>query len=129
MKQKNLGEYYNLYLKSDILLFTDVFEYFRKMGLNIYHLHPVKFLLAPGLAWQTSLKKTEVKSEFLTDINILLMVEKDIIGAIYHAIHQYAKANNKHMRDYYKNKESSYLAYWDVNNLYGWAMLSKYPLK
>ena len=93
-----------MYLKSDTLLFTDVFEYFRKMGLNIYHLHPVKFHLAPGLAWQTSLKKAEVKLEFLTDSDILLMVEKSIIGAIYHAIHQYAKANDKHMTDYVKIK-------------------------
>ena len=56
---------------------------------------------------------------------MLLMVEKGIRGGICHAIHQYAKANNKYMKDYDKNKELSYLKYWDVNNLYDLAMLKK----
>ena len=54
---KKLGEYHDLYLKSDTLLLPDVFENFRKMCLKIYHLDPVKFLSVPGLAWQTALKK------------------------------------------------------------------------
>ena len=59
---------------------------------------------------------------------MLLMVQKGISGGICHAIHQYAQANNKYMRDYDKNKESSYLKYWDVNNLYNWAMFQKLPV-
>ena len=59
---------------------------------------------------------------------MLLMVEKIIRGRICHAIHRHAKANNKYMKDYDKNKESSYLKYWDVNNFYGWAMLQKFPV-
>ena len=42
---------------------------------------------------------------------MLLMVEKRIRGGICHAIHRYAKANNKYMKDYDKNKESPYLNY------------------
>ena len=99
---KNLGEYRDLYLKSNTLLLTDVFENFRKMCLKIYHLDPVKFLPARGLAWQAALKKTEVKLELLTDIDMLLMVEKGIRGGICHAIHRYVKANNKCMKDYDK---------------------------
>ena len=60
---------------------------------------------------------------------MLLMVQKGIIGGICNTIYQYAKANNKYMKDYDKNKESSYLRYWDVNNLYGWAMSEKLPIK
>ena len=77
-----------LYLKSDTLLLDDVFETFRKMYLNIYHLDPVKFLSAPGLAWQAALKNAKVKLELLTDIDMILMVEKGIRGGIYQAIHQ-----------------------------------------
>ena len=81
---KNLGEYHDLYLKSDTLLLADVFENFSKMCLNIYQLDPAKFLSAPGLAWQAALKKTAVKLELLTDIDMLLMVEKGIRGGTYH---------------------------------------------
>ena len=59
---------------------------------------------------------------------MLLIVEKGIRGGICHSIYQHAKANNKYMKDYDKNKESSYLQYWDVNNLYGWAMSQKLPV-
>ena len=79
-------------------------------------------------AWQAALKKPEVKLELLTDIDMLLMAEKGIRDGISHAIHRYAKANNKHMKDYDKNKESSYLNYWDVNNWFGWAMSQKFPV-
>ena len=76
----------------------------------------------------TTLKKTKVKLDLLTDIDMLLMVEKSIRGEICHAIHRYAKANNKYMKDYDKSKGLSYLKYWDVNNLYGWAMLQNLPV-
>ena len=125
---KHLGKNHDLYLKSDTLLLADVFKNLSKMCLKIYHLDPVKFLSAPGLAWQVVLEKAEVKLELLTDINMLLMVEKEIRGRICHAIRRYTKANNKYMKDYDKNKESSFLKYWDVNNLYGWPMSQKPPV-
>ena len=74
LKQKKLGEYHDLYLKSGTLLLTDVFENFSKMCLKVYYLDPVKFLSAPGLAWQAALKRTEVKLELLTDIDMLNML-------------------------------------------------------
>ena len=85
-------------------------------------------LSAPGLAWKAAIKKTKVKLDLLTDIDILLIVEKGISGGICHSIYQYAKANNKYMKDYDKNKESSYIQYRDVNNLYGWAISQKLPI-
>ena len=87
-----------------------------------------KVFSVSGLAWKAALKNTEVKLELLTDIDVLLMVEKGIRGGICHAIHRYAKANNKYMKDYYRNKESSYLKYWDVNSLYGWVTSQKLPV-
>ena len=59
---------------------------------------------------------------------MLLMVEKGIRGGICNAIHIYAKTNSKHMKNYDKNKESSYIQYLDANSLYGWAMSQKFPV-
>ena len=83
------------------------------MCLKIYHLVYLNFVSAPGLAWQAASKKTEIKKlELLTDTGMLVMVEKAIIN----------------MKDYNKNKASSYLKYWDANNLYGWAVSQKHPV-
>ena len=127
-KLKNLGENHDLYVQSDTLLPADVFENFRNMCIKVYELDPAHFLSLPGLAWQACLKQTNVKLELLTDYDMLLMVEEEIRGGICHSIHRYAKANNKCMKDYDKNKESSYIQYLDANNLYGWTMSQKLPV-
>ena len=84
---KNLGEYHVMYVQGDTSLLADVFENFRNMCLEIYELDPAKFLSAPGLAWQAAFKKTKVKLDVLTDIDMLLMVEKGIRGGICHSIY------------------------------------------
>ena len=114
--------------KSDALLLADAFENFRKMCIKIYELDPARFLSAIGFAWQAASKKTKVKLELLTDIYMLLMVEKGIGGRLYYSINRYAKTNNKYIKDYNKNKKSLNLKYWDINNLYGWAMSQKLPI-
>ena len=126
---KNLGEYHDLYVQSDTLLLSDIFENFRNMCLDIYELDPVYFVSAPGLAWQACLKDTGIKLELLTDYDMMLMIERGIRGGICQATHMYAKANNKYMKNYGKNIESSYMQYLDANNLYGWAMSQKLPVK
>ena len=127
-KLKNLGDYHNLYVQSDMLLLADVFNNFRDMCLKEYELDPAHFLSLPGLAWQARLKKTNIELELLTDYDMLLMVEEGIRGGICHSIHRYAKANNKYMKNYNNNEESSYIQYLDANNLYGWAMSKKLPV-
>ena len=72
-----------------------------------------------GLAWQACLKKTRVNLELLTDIDMLLMVGKEIKGVICQVIYKHAKASNKYMNNYDKSIESSYLMHLDANNLYG----------
>ena len=121
----NLGEYHDFYVQSDTLLLADVFEKFRDICLEIFELHPARFLTAAVLAFLTALKKTKLNLDLSEDIDLLLMVEKCIRRAIWRDIHQYATANNKFMTDCYKNKESSYLNYWDVNDSEGWIMSQK----
>ena len=74
------------------------------------------------------LKKTEVELELLTDNDMLMMFEEGTRGGICQATYRYAKANNKYMKNYDKNKESSFLRYDDANNLYGWSMCKKLPV-
>ena len=100
---KHLGDYHDLYVQNDTLLLADVFENFRNMRIKVYQLDPAHFLSAPRLPWQACLKETELKLELLTDVDMLLMVEKGIRGGICYAIHRYAKANNKYMKDYNKD--------------------------
>ena len=82
----------------------------------------------PRLSWQACLKKTNVNLELLTAIDILLIIEAAIRGGMYQSVHRYAKANNKYMKNYDKNIESSYLMYLHANNLYGWEMSQKLPV-
>ena len=78
---------HNLYRKSDALSLGVVFENFRKIHLKIYYLDPKKVLSAPGLAWKAALKKTEVKWELSTEIDMLLIIKKGIRGGICYANH------------------------------------------
>ena len=83
---KDISDYHDLYVRSDILLLADVFENSRNKCIEIYELDPDNFLSAPGLAWQTCLKKTGIKLELLTDVNMLLMVGTGIRCGIFYVI-------------------------------------------
>ena len=125
---RNIGDYHDLYLRTDVVLPANVFEAFRDTFLKHYSLDPAHFYMAPGLACKACLKKTGVRLELPTDPDMLLMFERGIRGGITQAVHRYASANNKYMGDLYDpNKESSYLQYLDANNLYGWAMSQPLP--
>ena len=124
---KDIREYHDLYVQSDTLLLSDVFEAFRKTCIKEYELDPTYFVSAPGLSWEACLKLTKVKLELLTDLDMLLF-EKGTRGSISQATLKYAKSNNKYMKSYNKNVKSSFLEYLDANNLFGWAMSKKLPI-
>ena len=127
-KMKTFKEYLELYNITDVLLLADVFENFRDICLKNYGLDPVYYYTAPGLAWDACLKMTGVNLELLSNIDMLLMIEKGIRGGISIISNRYGKANNKYMKDYNKKEASKYLMYVDANNLYGWAMSQKLPV-
>ena len=127
---QNLGDYHDLYLRTDVVLVANVFEAFRDTCLRHYSLDPVHFYTSPGLAWKACLKCTGIKLELLANPDMLLMFERGIRGEITQAVrrYDYDSANNKYMGDRFDPKsESSYLQYLDADNLYGWAMSQPLP--
>ena len=124
----NLGDYHDLYLRTDVVLLANVCKASRDTCLKHYKLDPTHFYTSPGLAWKACLKCTGINLELLTDPDMLLMFEQGIRGGITQALRKYASANNKYMGDRFDPKfESSYLQYLDANNLYGWAMSQPLP--
>ena len=124
----NLGDYHDLYLRTDVVLLAIVLEAFRDTCLKHYKLDPAHFCTSPGLAWHACLKPTGIRLELLIDPDMLLMFEWGIRGGITQAVRKYASANNKYIGDRFEPKsESSYLQYLDANNLYGWAMSQPLP--
>ena len=124
---KNIRDYHNLYLKSDVLLLADVFENFRSTCLKHYNLDPAQYYTSPGLAWDACLKETKQELQLLHDYDMLMMFENGIRVGISHISKRYAEANKKYMDTYDPDKPSSFIQYLDANNLYGWAMSQALP--
>ena len=117
-KMKTIGDYHDLYLKTDLLLLADVFEKFIKTCLDYYGLDPCHYFSSPGLSWDAMLKMTKIELELIVD----MFIEKGMRGGISHIAKRHSKANNKYMKNYDNIKEYVYITYPDANNLYDWAM-------
>ena len=111
-------EYHNIYLKTDVVLLADIFQRFREVGYSDYGLDPLNYVLVPGLAWDAMLKMTGMRLELITDPKILNMLERHERGGLcFVGSKRHAKANNRELTDYDDSKPSSYIQYYDVNNL------------
>ena len=111
-KIKNLGEYYDLHLKTDVMLLFDVFEKFIKTCLKYYCLDPSHYFSSPGLSWDAMLKMTGIKLQKIDNIDMHLFIEKGMRGGISYISKRYSSV-----------KDNSTIMYWDANNLYGWVMI------
>ncbi|XP_066157591.1 uncharacterized protein [Euwallacea fornicatus] len=124
---QTLGEYSDLYLKTDVILLADIFEHFKLNCISTHNLDPSWYFTMPGYTWDCMLKYTKCKLELLHDIDQIMFIEKGIRGSVSVCSSRYSEANNKYMFDYDPVKPSKYLLYLDVNNLYGKAMCEPLP--
>ena len=125
---KTMGEYHDLYLVSNMLLLTDVFENFRKTCMQYYKLDPCHYFTSLGLCWDAMLKMTNIKLQLMTDIDMFQFIEKRIRCGVSYIANRYGNANNKYMKEYNEKTPSKYIMYLDANNLYGWAMSQYLPI-
>ena len=111
-----LGEYHDLYLKTDVLLLCDVFEKFINACLKYYGLDPCHYFSSPGLSWDAMLKITGIQLEKINHTDVHLFLEKGMRGGISYISKRYSKSSDKKT-----------IMYWGANNLYGWAMIQDLP--
>lgn len=111
---QTLAEYSDLYLKTDVLLLSDIFEIFRNTCIATHSLDPANYFGAPGLSFDSMLRNTGVSIELFTDVDMLMFTEKGIRGGVSQINKRYVRANNKYMDTAYEpSKENSYLLYLD----------------
>jgi hypothetical protein len=127
---QNFKNYHDLYLTTDTLLLSDVFENFRDVSMTNYRLDLAHYLTTPSLTWNACLKYTNVELELITDPEIFLFFESAMRGGISVISNRYARANNPYLepKDYDSSQPLSYIYYLDANNLYGWAMSQYLPV-
>lgn len=126
---QNMGDYHDLYLKTDVCLLADVFENWRAICLKFYGLDPAYYFTSPSLSWDALLKKYGKRIDVFNSeqYDMVLMVEEAKRGGICMVTKRFSKANNKYMKSYDKTLPSKYIGYFDANNLYGWSMSQKLP--
>ena len=117
-----VGDYHDLYLRTDVFLLVDVFEKFISTCLEYYGLDLCHDFSSPRLSWDAMLKMTKIELELISDIDIYLFNEKGMRRGISCITKRYSNANNKYMKSYNVNKPSKFIMYLDANNLYRWTM-------
>ena len=127
MNMNNLGDYHDVYLKTDVLLLADVFMEFRRICLDKYRLDPAHYITAPSLTWDAMLLKTGVKLELLKDPDMYTFFETGIRGGMSVISRRHAQANNRYMPNFDITKPGGTIVDLDMNNMYGAAMKKKLP--
>ena len=125
---KTFGEYVKLYCESDVELLSLIFEKFIKRSMNEYKIDPSQSYTAAGFFWEAMLRFTNVKLELLTDPRMCTFCERDIRGGVSVVCNRFANANNKYLKDYDPEKESSHIIELDANGLYAACELDPLPV-
>ena len=127
-KMNTMNDYHILYLKTDVLLLSDVFEkLFMNMCLKYYELDPCHYVGSPGLSWDAMLKISEIELKIISITDMYLFVEKRMRGSISYIAKKFNKVNNKYIKSCDNSKQSKYITYLNVNNWYGWLMSQYLP--
>ena len=126
-ERNTMGDYHDLYLKTDVLLLADVFEKFINTYLEYYGLIPCHYFTSLGLSWDAMLKMTEIELDLISDIDMHLFIEKRMRGGISNIAKRCSKASNKYMQSYDVNVPSKFITYLDANNLCDWEMSQYLP--
>jgi len=127
-RQKRGGWQPYHYLKSDVLLLSDVIQNFRNTVMEEHELDCLHFITLPSLAWSSALKYTNIQLDLITDPDAYLMIENNMRGGIATISHRHAVANNPLIEGYDATKPTSYITLLDANNLYGDAMSNPLPI-
>ena len=115
-KIKNLAEYHDLYLKTDVLLLCDVSEKVIGVCLKDYGLDPCHYFSSLGLSWDAMLKMTGIELENINNVDVHLFLEKGMRVGVSYISNRYSKSD-----------QNTEIIYWDANNLYGWVMIQDLP--
>ena len=124
----NLGDYHDVYLKTDVLLLAGIFEKFRSVCLSVYQLDPAQFYSAPNLSWESMLISTGVKLGLIEDVDMLLFFERGIRGGINGVGElRHFTANNLHLNTFHPSKRTILGAFYDLTSLYAGTMQKMMP--
>jgi hypothetical protein len=124
---KNMREYLELYLKLDVLLLAAVFESFRESSFRDFGLDPALYVSLPSFTFSAMLKFTNVELDCVPCVEMYNFFKKAIRGGLSGVSTRYAKANNEYCRDYDPNAPTTNIIGFDLNNLYGWALMNYLP--
>jgi hypothetical protein len=125
---KTMGDYHDVYLKTDVCLLADIFENYRKTSLDSYGLDPANYYTSPGMSWDAFLKSSQVELDLISDQDIFKFLEHGMRGGVSMASSKSATANNPYTPGYDPSKPTNYIMYFDMNNLYGCAMTENLPI-
>ena len=127
LKMKAIGDYCNLYLKTEVLVLANVSEKTITVCLEYQGLDSCHYFSSPGLGSDAILKMAGVKLKFISVMDMYLFTGKDTRGGISYIAKRYSKDNSKYMKSYEDSKLSKFIIYLNANNLYGWAMSQYLP--